>query len=287
MGVAEGSCAGSRVRRSPAGFRLGFVGGGLLFLLSCSGAEPLSTRLANLASEKIVDLTHSFEAETIYWPTEVDGFKLEKGAAGVTEKGYFYAANRMRLAEHGGTHIDAPYHFSETGRTVEEIPVQQLVGRGVVIDVTEKCNADRDYQIGVDDFTGWESRHGEIPSGAILLLRTGFGKSWPDRKGYLGTASFGAEAVEELHFPGLHPDAARWLISEREIKAIGLDTPSIDYGQSKMFQSHVDLFAANIPALENVAHLDRLPEVGFSLVVLPMKIEGGTGGPVRVVAFLD
>jgi kynurenine formamidase len=232
----------------------------------------------------VVDLTHAFDADTIYWPT-ADGFRLEQVAHGVTEKGYFYAANQFCTAEHGGTHLDAPIHFFEGRHASDEIPVEQLMGQGVVIDVSAPSSEDRDYQVQVGDFEAWEEAHGRLPDGAIVLLRTGWAARWDDREAYLGTARTGPEAVAELHFPGLHPDAARWLARERSIKAIGLDTPSIDFGQSELFESHVALFEANIPAFENVAHLDRLPPDGFVVAALPMKIRGGSGGPLRIVAW--
>jgi kynurenine formamidase len=154
-----------------------------------------------------------------------------------------------------------------------------------VIDVTAQCAKDRDYLVSVADFEIWERRNGRIAPGTIVFLRTGFAKFYPDRKTYLGTDERGAEAVPKLHFPGLDPAAARWLTQNRSIKAIGLDTASIDRGQSTLFESHRVLFAANVPALENVANLDQLPEKGFSVIALPMKIKGGSGGPVRIVAF--
>ena len=199
--------------------------------------------------------------------------------------GDFYAANQFCTAEHGGTHLDAPIHFSEGGHSAEEIPVEQLIGLGVVVDVSAKCASDRDYRVQVADFHAWEGEHGRLPEGAIVLLRTGWGERWSDPEAYLGTALTGPEAVPELHFPGLHPDAARWLVTERKIKAIGLDTPSIDYGQSELFESHVTLFEKNVPAFENVANLDRLPPKSFVVAALPMKIRGGTGGPLRIVAW--
>lgn len=232
----------------------------------------------------LVDLTHAFDASTIYWPT-AEGFRLEQVAHGITDKGYFYAANQFCTAEHGGTHLDAPIHFSATGRSADEIPLEQLVGRGVKVDVSETCAKDRDYRVRVADLEGWEARHGRIPDGAIVLLQTGWGSRWSDRTAYLGTARTGPEAVPELHFPGLHPEAARWLVGERKIKAVGLDTPSIDYGQSTLFESHVLLFAANVPAFENVANLERLPGKDFVVAALPMKIRGGSGGPLRIVAW--
>jgi kynurenine formamidase len=155
----------------------------------------------------------------------------------------------------------------------------------VVVDVSAKCASDCDYQVQVADLQAWEGEHGGLPEGAIVLLRTGWGDRWGDREAYLGTSLTGPEAVPELHFPGLHPEAARWLVTERSIKAVGLDTPSIDYGQSELFESHVNLFEANVPAFENVAHLDRLPPRGFVVAALPMKIRGGTGGPLRIVAW--
>jgi len=232
----------------------------------------------------IVDLTHAFDADTIYWPT-AGGFVLERVAHGVTEQGFFYAANRFCAAEHGGTHLDAPIHFFEGRRTADTIPIEQLIGLGVRVDVRGKCAKDRDYRIEVEDLTAWESRHGRIPAGAIVLIDTGWAARWGDRAAYLGTSRIGPEAVPELHFPGLHPDAARWLVRERGVKGVGLDTPSIDYGQSTHFESHVALFEANVPAFENVASLERLPAKDFVVAALPMKISGGSGGPLRIVAW--
>jgi len=160
------------------------------------------------------------------------------------------------------------------------------MGPAVVVDVSEQAGADRDYQISIEDLQTWESEHGAIPDGSILLFRTGYGQFWPDREAYMGTAERGPQAVFKLHFPGIHPDAARWLVENRVIHAVGLDTPSIDFGQSRFFESHQVLFEANIPAFENVANLDRLPETGAHVIALPMKIEGGSGGPLRMVGIL-
>ncbi len=244
-----------------------------------------STTPAPLAvPANLVDLSHPYAADTIYWPTDTQGFVLEELAAGVTGAGFYYAANRFSTAEHGGTHIDAPIHFAEGKPTVDAIPLERLVGPGVVVDVSGPAGADRDYQVAAGDFEAWEASHGKLPEGAIVLLKTGYGRHWGDRAQYLGTELTGPEAVPELHFPGLDPAAAKWLVTEREIAAIGLDTPSIDFGQSTLFESHVTLFKAEIPAFENVANLDRLPDEGFLVVALPMKIAGGSGGPLRIIA---
>ena len=234
---------------------------------------------------RIVDLTHAFDKQTIYWPT-AEGFKLEKDFVGVTEQGYFYSAYRFSAAEHGGTHLDAPIHFFKDRDTNDQIPLTRLIGEGIVIDVSKQCAANPDYQIGVGDLRDWEEVHDRQLVDVIVLLRTGFSEHWPDRKKYLGTNERGAEAVAKLHFPGLHPNAAKWLAEHRRIKAIGIDTASIDFGQTTRFQSHVTLFKHNIPALENVARLDKLPSAGFTLIALPMKIRGGSGGPARIVAIV-
>lgn len=235
---------------------------------------------------RVVDLSHSFSEETLYWPTE-EGFKLETAWEGVTDKGYFYFANRFRAAEHGGTHVDAPRHFAQKGKTVDEIPLQQLMGDGIQVDVSSKCEADRDYRVTVDDFLAWEKENGPIPEGVVLFLRTGFERFWPNRKRYLGTDERGPEAVKKLHFPGLHPEAARWLVVSRKVKAVGIDTASIDHGPSADFETHVVLGERNIPILENLTNLSELPARGFQVVALPMKIKRGSGGPTRVVAFVS
>jgi kynurenine formamidase len=234
----------------------------------------------------IVDLSHPYDAQTIFWPTE-SGFVLEKEHDEQTEKGYYYRSNRFSSPEHGGTHIDAPAHFAKDGETVDAIPLDQLIGRAVMVDVSRKCLANRDYRITIDDFRDWEKAHREIPPQTIVLLRTGFARYWPDRKRYLGTDERGAAAVAELHFPGLDPAAAAWLVSERKIKAVGLDTASIDYGQSTGFESHVELMTHDVPAMENLANLDRLPPTGITVVALPMKIAGGSGGPLRAIAIIE
>jgi kynurenine formamidase len=231
---------------------------------------------------EIVDLTHAFDASTLYWPT-AEPFALEIVAAGDTPAGW-YAANAFCAAEHGGTHLDAPVHFAESGHTANEIPLEELIGQAVVIDATTRAD-DPDREIAVADIETWEAVNGTLPEGAIVLLRTGWGERWPDPQRYLGTAARGAGAVGDLHFPGLSEAAARLLV-ERGTRAVGIDTASIDRGQSTEFRAHRTLAAANVPIFENVANLDRLPPRGAVVIALPMKIAGGTGGPLRIVAFL-
>jgi len=257
----------------------------LIWLMDAAKAVPQATSSGPFVGGEWIDLTHDFSADSLYWPT-AQRFQLEVESRAFTERGYFYAANRYRASEHGGTHVDAPIHFAEKGQTVDQIPIEQLIGAAVVIDVSAQAAENPDYQVTVADFEAWEKEHGRLPSGVIVLLRTGFARFWPEAKTYLGTEQRGAEAVPRLHFPGLHPDAARWLIANRPIKAIGLDTASIDYGQSKLFESHQILLGKNIPAFENVAALDQLPTTGALVLALPMKIKEGSGGPLRIVAWV-
>ncbi len=236
--------------------------------------------------EKIIDLTHSFSKETVYWVTAKE-FELDVVANGVTDAGFYYSANNFATAEHGGTHIDAPIHFAKDGQTVEEIPLEHLIGEAIKIDVSSNALKNRDYLISIADLKNWETQEKmQIPDGSIVLLETGHSKFYPDKIKYLGTDQRGPEAVKLLHFPGLSPEAARWLVNERNIHAIGLDTPSIDYGQSITFESHVILLSENIPAFENLTNLDKLPAKGFEIIALPIKIKDGSGGPLRIIAIL-
>ena len=255
-----------------------------LFVLVASSAcgRPES---AAFPGGELVDLSHTYDEQAIYWPT-AEGFRLRKDAEGTTPAGYYYAANSIFTSEHGGTHIDAPIHFAQGHQTVDKIPLERLIGPAVVIDVTKESDGNADYQVTTEDFTRFEREHGAIPEKMIVLIRTGFSRRWPDAMRYLGTATRGEEGAKLLHFPGLHPDAAKWIVANRRIGAIGIDTASIDYGQSTLFESHRTLYERDVPAFENLTALDRLPVTGAYVIALPMKIGGGSGAPLRAVAIL-
>ncbi len=235
------------------------------------------------ASQTLVDLTYPFDEHTIYWPTQKP-FHREKTAWGTTPGGFWYASADFAASEHGGTHIDAPIHFGAGRQSVDEIPLERLVGPAVVIDVAAKCEANPDYELTVADITAWEARHGRIEPGALVLVYTGWGRRWPDPQRYLGTATPGD--AHSLHFPGMGREAAAFLVVHRRVRGVGIDTASIDPGRSRDFQTHRVLNEANVYALENVAALDRLPPRGATVYALPIKIKGGTGGPVRILAVL-
>ncbi len=266
---------------------------GMLLLYGCdkkadrSKQEDTITKKESFTIGEIIDLTHDFSEKTIYWVTAKE-FELEEVFQGETEQGFYYAANNFATAEHGGTHIDAPIHFAKNGQTLDEIPLTNLVGNAIKIDVSENAIANPDYLISIEDLKNWEKEENlKIPEGSIVLLETGFSKFYPDKLKYMGTEDRGEAAVKNLHFPGLAPEAAKWLVENRNIHAIGIDTPSIDYGQSNDFKSHISLLSKNIPAFENLTNLDKLPNKGFKVVALPMKIKGGSGGPLRIIAILE
>src|SRR6186713_1553634 len=184
---------------------------GIVAALIAGGCSSTSSpQPATFPAGEIVDLSHTYDAEAIFWPT-AEGFRLEKVSDGITPGGYYYAANNFFAAEHGGTHIDAPLHFAKGHQSVDQIPLDRLIAPAVVIDVVSASEKQVDYLVTAEDLQRWERTHGQIPASAILLIRTGFSKRWPDAVRYLGTAERGADAATKLHFPGLHPDAARWL----------------------------------------------------------------------------
>ncbi len=270
---------GTRPTRSRCSLGGGALAAGLLVALCGACTPPL-----DLAGFELVDLTHPFNEETLYWPTSPTQFQLERLAYGPTDAGYFYAANAFCTPEHGGTHLDAPIHFSAVGRTADRIPLAQLIGPTVVIDVSEHAAADRDYRLRTDDVLAFERTYGKIQPGALVLLRTGWSRRWPERKAYLGDDTPGD--ASRLHFPSYGEAAARLLVEQREVGMLGVDTASIDYGPSREFIVHRIAAARNLPALENLMNLERLPAHGALVVALPMKIEGGSGGPVRVIALV-
>jgi kynurenine formamidase len=250
------------------------------FLFSCQQADKDS----QFADRNWVDLTHTFDSSTLYWPNNPTGFEHSLDSKGRTPLGYYYSSYSFKTPEHGGTHLDAPIHFAENGLTIDQLPLENLTGNAIVIDVSKNALKDRDYQITIADVEEWELEHGEIKPNTIILFKTGYGQFYPDREKYFGTAKNGVDAIPELHFPGVHPETTQWLVEKRNIKAMGLDTPSIDYGQSKDFKTHQILMVSNRPAFENVASLEKLPPKGLYVVALPMKIGKGSGGPLRIVA---
>ena len=259
----------------------------IIAFIGCNQPTKKTSLAAQLAKGKWIDLGHDFSEKTIYWPNNPTGFKLDTQFNGITAAGFYYSSNFFSSPEHGGTHLDAPVHFAKGKWSVDEIPTEQLIGEAVVIDVTEKTKSNPDYQITQEDIEKWEKQYDKIPSNAILLFRTGWSKFYSDAQKYLGTAEKGQEAVKKLHFPSIHPELAEWLTKNRKIKAVGIDCASVDYGQSVYFKTHQILYAQNIIGFENLTNLELLPQKGSYVIALPMKIKGGSGAPLRIIAWME
>ena len=238
----------------------------------------------NIGDYRLVDLSHAFNSDTLYWPTSPSRFEKEQLAFGPTEGGGFYAAFSVCTPEHGGTHLDAPLHFAAVGMATDQIPLERLMAQAIVIDVSAQVGADHNYRLSVRDVLEFENRHGPVEPGSIVLLRTGWSQYWPDAKAYLGDDTPGD--ASKLQFPSYGAEAAQLLVEDRQVALLGVDTASIDYGRSKDLPVHRIVAAHNVSGLENLTALDQLPATEFVIIALPMKIEGGSGGPVRVVALV-
>jgi kynurenine formamidase len=256
----------------------------LLSIAACGTAEPGGQPGLDLTRFRMVDLTHAYNSTTIYWPTSTDRFVLTQQAFGPTPGGWFYAANALSTPEHGGTHLDAPIHFAQDRHFADQIPLESLIAPAVVLDISTSAATDPDYRLTSQDVLDFEQQHGRIEPGTIVLLRTGWSRFWPDRKQYLGDDTPGD--ASRLHFPSFGEEAARLLVEERRVAALGADVASIDYGASQDFIVHRVANGANVPGFENLANLQELPPRGAFVIALPMKIERGSGAPLRAVALV-
>jgi len=235
--------------------------------------------LAGITSGRthVVDLSYALSDKLPAWPGSGRAFDATVEAT-YEKNGYF--ARSFRTLEHFGTHLDAPAHFVRGGASVDRIPAQRLIAPAAVIDVREESRRDADYRLTVARVEQWEKQHGRIPAGAIVVLRTGWATRWPDAARYFNQDSRGT-----MHFPGYSLEAVKLLI-ERKVSGLGIDTGSIDYGPSKGFEVHQLSLGAGLYHLENLADLSALPESGTYLVAAPIKLEGGSGGPCRVLAIV-
>jgi kynurenine formamidase len=256
----------------------------LVLCASASLAPRSSAQSVDLAQSELIDLTHPFNAQTLYWPTSPDKFELKELSYGQTDNGYFYSAYTISAPEHGGTHLDAPIHFAEGGQTADKLPLNRLIAPAVVIDISAQAARNRNYQLTVADVKAFEAKHGQIAAGTIVLLRTDWSKHWPNARAYLGDDRKGPAA--KLSFPSYGNESARFLVEERKVAALGVDTASIDFGPSTDFKVHQIAMGAGVPGFENLSELARVPPTGAVVIALPMKIEKGSGGPLRAVAIV-
>ncbi|MGH7471557.1 MAG: cyclase family protein [Longimicrobiales bacterium] len=248
------------------------------------GSEDAGQVGLDLTTYRMVDLSHAYNASTLYWPTSTERFALKQQAFGTTPGGWFYAANSISTPEHGGTHLDAPIHFAQDRNFADQIPLEKLIAPAVVIDVSAQASSNPDYRLSPEDVLAFEQQHGRIEPGTIVLLRTGWSRFWPNAKQYLGDDSPGD--ASRLHFPSFGEAAVRLLVAERQVAALGADVASIDYGASQDFIVHRIANEANVPGFENLTNLQELPARGAVVIALPMKIERGSGAPLRAVALV-
>jgi kynurenine formamidase len=244
---------------------------------AASAVVPSVVVAAPRPARKVVDLTHTMSAD----------FPTFDGKPGIEMQKVFdlkkdgYNLYRWSLIEHSGTHLDAPVHFSENGIAVEQIPAETLVVPLAVINVVDKAAKDSDYRLSRADLVAWERRHGRLPDNGCVAMNSGWAQHVGDKAKYVGKDAGGV-----MHFPGLDPDAVAWLMKERKVAGIAVDTLSLDYGASKDFKTHVTWLGSGRWGLENVAGLDRVPASGATLVVGLAKVKGATGGPARLFAFV-
>ncbi len=242
-------------------------------------AEPLTLDQLVSGDLKIIDLGWSLNESNPHWPgSDYEPFRLKTIATieknGVLSKAFF-------CPEHLGTHLDAPNHFEKNQPAVDQIESDHLFAHGIVIDVATQAAGDADYRLTEADIAEWEKEFGRIPDGAVVLLRTGWGRHWNNFSRYKNQ-----DATGKMHFPGYSAEAAKVLVEGRHAKGLGIDTLSVDYGLSNDFAAHHIVNAAGRYGLENVARLEQLPCRGFYLVVAPIKLETGSGGPTRLFAVL-
>jgi kynurenine formamidase len=245
--------------------------------MDTSGQPDASGSAGAWRRSRLVDLSYAISDAMPQWPGDAGSFEARIESS-IERDGFFARSFRMR--EHYGTHLDAPAHFFAGALSVAAIPVERLFGPAVVFDAREAAAADPDSELRAAEIAAWEQRHGLVPRGAIALLRTGWASRWPDAGLYRNQDADGT-----MHFPGFSADAARTLI-ERGASGIGCDTMSVDPGASRDYPVHRLALGAGLYQLENLADLGALPEAGASLVVAPIKLEGGSGGPCRVFALL-
>lgn len=225
----------------------------------------------------VVDLTHS-------WTNTKTHVASKERSKGVVRPAALVERDRAHLvsvstASSNNTNIDAPARLSRGMWTVDQIPPERLIAPLVVIDIMQQVKRNPDYELSVEDIARWEQIHGDIPAGSVVLARTGWSGRWNSGDGYRNADKRGV-----MHFPGYSEDAAQFLVEGRAVLALGIDTLSVDPGDSKTLAVHQYTLAHSVYHLENVANLDRVPDAGAVVVVAPMKLEGQVDGPVRILA---
>lgn len=230
--------------------------------------------LAQQSPSKVVDLTHAYDGS---FPTFDGNPGIEyEWAVEIAKSGY--QLHKLTIFEHTGTHIDAPFHFSADGTSVDQIEPEKLVAPLVIVDITDRAREEANTAVEAADIEAWISANGDIPTGAIVALRSG----WATK---VKEASFRNDAEGNFAFPGFGKSATDLLLT-LDVVAIGVDTLSIDPGNSADFAVHNSWLPAGRYGIEALANLEELPVKGATIVVGAPKHRGGTGGPARVLALI-
>lgn len=257
--------------------RRGFFRGAAVTAFAATAVAAPAALAQERNFRRAIDLTHTLSPD---FPTffGVPGIEMKRQAS---LKPDGFNAYIWQVMEHAGTHLDAPIHFSENGATADRIDVASLVVPLAVVDVTEQAAKNTDYQVTRADLEAYEKKHGRIADNACVAMHSGWARYAADGAKYTGK-----DAAGVFHFPGFGPDAAQWLMTERKVVGLAVDTLSLDHGASKDFKTHYLWLPSGRWGLENVAGLDQAPPAGATLVVGAPKVKDATGGPVRLIALV-
>lgn len=238
-------------------------------------ASPAATTMLPTGFTTVLDLTYTAAPDFPLFPG-TPPFSIEI-ANDYASDGYF--SNNLTHNEHTATHMDAPAHFFEGAATADLIPVDQLIAPLIVIDISDRAVSDPDAAVTVDDITAWESANGQIPYGAFVAMYSGWGSHLDVPDGYVNLDDAGVQ-----HYPGFSPEASQFLVAERAIVGIGVDTLSLDPGNSADFGSHVAILGAGKYGIENLANLEAAPAIGAFIIAGGPKTLGASGGWTRAIA---
>ncbi|XP_014275456.1 kynurenine formamidase [Halyomorpha halys] len=231
--------------------------------------------LSPVRGNELIDLSYPHDKNSAYWTTTGIPFRFIKKTAN-SNRGYWLATNQFETAEHCGTHLDAPYHFNRLGWKLHEVPLYRLITTGVFLNASSETDGNCSYKLPAEELEKWECENGPFPNNAVLLISFGWGSRYNNKTDYFGPRN-------KFCFPGLSKEASEWITKSKKIVGVGLDTPSIDQGLN--VDAHIELTSKNLYIMENVDFKRPLPKI-FTIIVLPMKIRNGTGGPCRIVAIV-
>jgi kynurenine formamidase len=263
-------------RREALHLTAGMVAGAMTPAVVRADSSPRRAKPV-IPAGKVLDLTHTLSPTFPIWPGPKNIPIKVTNVARVANDGYY--ANRWELVEHHGTHLDAPAHFAAEGLTAERLDASSLVVPGAVIDLRERVRKNADAVVTVDDLKAWEKKHGRLPKGCGVFLNAGWDAKAGNAKAFLGQDRSGT-----LHFPGFSKEAAAFLLDDRQVAGLAVDTLSLDFGASKDFAVHKLWLGAGKWGLECVANLSKLPPAGATVFVGAPKVIGASGGPTRAIA---